>query len=254
MDRAERASETPLLLGLERNAIAMASYLHRVLAGLTDRERELSRGESLFRDGDPVESLFVVMTGELRVSCLLPHGPELTLQRAPAGAIVAENSLFARYYTCDARAIRLSTVRAVPVRRVAAALRGSSELAECWARHLEAEVHRARTHAEILSLKTVAERFDAWRALNPGALPSRGRWHELAEELGVSAEALYRELARRRAAAQERRPVSLALPATLQAALALSGERAPARRRSGIAPLHTVGRQGRGAKVSSAGR
>jgi CRP-like cAMP-binding protein len=198
MDEAERASDTLLLLGRERNAIAMASHLQRVLAGLTDRERELSRGESLFRDGDAVESLFVVMAGELRVTCLLPHGPELTLQRAPAGAIVAESSLFAPFYTCDARAARSSTVRAVPVQRVAAALRASCELAECWARHLEAEVHRARSHAEIVSLRTVAERFDAWRALNPGALPPRGKWYELAEELGVSAEALYRELARRR--------------------------------------------------------
>lgn len=86
MDLQEGASDTSLLLGLERTAIAMASYLQRLLAALTDRERELPRGESLFRDGDPVESLFVVMSGELRVTCLLPHGMELTLQRAPAGA------------------------------------------------------------------------------------------------------------------------------------------------------------------------
>lgn len=193
-----RASDTLRLLRLERSAMAVASYLNRILTALSQRERRLSRGESLFHDGDRVESLFLVVTGELRVSRLLPHGVELTLQRPTAGAIVHESSLSAERYACDAEAARSSTVRAVPVHRVLAAFRGSCELVQSWARHLEGELHRARTQAEILALRTVAERLDAWCALNSGALPPRGRWHQLAQEIGVSAEALYRELARRR--------------------------------------------------------
>ena len=192
------ASDTFGLLRLERSAMAVASYLNRILTALSERDRRLSPGESLFHDGDPVESLFLVLTGELRVTRLLPHGVELTLQRPTAGAIVHESSLFAGHYACDARAARTSTVRSVPVQRVVAALRRSCELAHSWARYLEGELHRARTQAEILSLRTVAERLDAWSVFNPGALPPRGRWHQLAEEIGVSAEALYRELARRR--------------------------------------------------------
>jgi CRP-like cAMP-binding protein len=43
----------------------------------------------------------------------------------------------------------------------------------------------------------VAERFDAW--LDEGhSLPEKGRWKDVAAELGVTREALYRELARRR--------------------------------------------------------
>lgn len=178
--------------------MAVASYLERVLTDLSERKRKLSPGESLFRDRDPVESLFLVATGELRVTRLLPHGVELTLQRPTAGAIVHESSLLAERYACDARATRASTVRVVPIQRVVAAFRGSCELVHSWARHLEWELHRARTQAEILSLRTVAERLDAWCALNSGTLPPRGRWQRLAEEIGVSAEALYRELARRR--------------------------------------------------------
>lgn len=196
------AAAEPVTLGgllyLERSAMAVASNLKRVLTDLSARERKLSRGESLFHDGAPVESLFLVVTGELRVTRLLPHGVELALQRAIACAIVHESSLFAERYDCDAEATRSSTVRVVPIQRAVAAFRGSSELACSWARHLEGEVHRARTQAEILSLRTVAERLDAWCALNWSALPSRGHWHRLAEEIGVSAEALYRELARRR--------------------------------------------------------
>lgn len=35
-------------------------------------------------------------------------------------------------------------------------------------------------------------------ALNGGALPAKGRWHDLATEIGVAPEPLYRELARGR--------------------------------------------------------
>ncbi len=53
--------------------------------------------------------------------------------------------------------------------------------------------------AEILSLRTVAARLDAWTAANHDRLPEKGAWKTLAAELATSPEALYRELARRRA-------------------------------------------------------
>ena len=59
-------------------------------------------------------------------------------------------------------------------------------------------VQAARLRAEIQSLPRVADRLDAW--LGEGnCLSQRGRWQEVAAELGVTREALYRELTRRRA-------------------------------------------------------
>jgi hypothetical protein len=40
-------------------------------------------------------------------------------------------------------------------------------------------------------------RLEAWLAWNDGVLPTKGAWKHLAEELGVSPEALYREITRR---------------------------------------------------------
>ena len=60
-------------------------------------------------------------------------------------------------------------------------------------------IQAARQRAEILALPRLADRLDAWLALGDGVLPPRGRRRELAAELGVTPEALYRELARRRA-------------------------------------------------------
>jgi CRP-like cAMP-binding protein len=70
--------------------------------------------------------------------------------------------------------------------------------ARAFASHLAYNVQRARAHAEILSMKRVAERVDAWVALNDGVLPPKGGWHHVAAEINVSPEAMYRELARQR--------------------------------------------------------
>jgi hypothetical protein len=49
-----------------------------------------------------------------------------------------------------------------------------------------------------LSLKTVAERLEGWLIWRGGGLPPKGAWKDIAAEIGVSPEALYRELAKRR--------------------------------------------------------
>jgi hypothetical protein len=87
-------------------------------------------------------------------------GLQLTLQRAGSGSIVAEASLFADRYHCDALAAEESAVRAVPMTMAKAAIESDPDLASALMRHLAGEVHRTRTRAEILSLKSVAARLD----------------------------------------------------------------------------------------------
>ncbi|MEQ1945426.1 Crp/Fnr family transcriptional regulator [Mesorhizobium sp. VNQ89] len=163
-----------------------------------DREQRLAAGSALFRLGDPVLSLFLVTAGELRLVRALPHGSQLTLQRARCASVLAEASLFADRYHCDVLAAEESAVRAVPVAKARSALESDPTLASLLMRHLAGEVHRTRMRAEILSLKSVAARLGAWMALNGDALPPKGRRHLVASEIGVTPEALYRELARRR--------------------------------------------------------
>ena len=178
--------------------LIMLGSLADTLSKLSQREQKLAAGDILFRSGEQVASLFLVTAGALRLTRALPHGFQLTVQRAAPGTILAEASLFADRYHCDATADEVSVLRVVPLRRIRAAFRHDSGLASALAHYLAHEVHRARAHAETLSLKTVAERVDAWTALNGGSLPAKGRWSQVASEIGVTAEALYRELARRR--------------------------------------------------------
>ena len=79
-----------------------------------------------------------------------------------------------------------------------ARLRGDPYFAEAWGRYLAHELQKARLHAEILSIKTVAKRLDAWIASHGGETPRKGEWKVVASEIGITPEAVYREMARRR--------------------------------------------------------
>ena len=179
--------------------IAIMSVSIDALWGENSCVCDLAAGQVLFRSGDPVRHLYRVEEGVVRLIRPLPHGEQLTLQTASGGALLAEASLFATAYHCDAIAFTEAQVRHTPIKRVKDALGGDPTLAQAFAQHPALEVQAARARAEIVSLKTVSARLDAWLALNGGTLPSRGRWHEVAGQLGVTPEALYRELAKRRA-------------------------------------------------------
>ena len=70
-------------------------------------------------------------------------------------------------------------------------------LANIWATHLARVLQRTRMNAEIRTLRRVSERLDAWLDMG-NELPEKGELQLLAQSLGCSREALYRELAARR--------------------------------------------------------
>jgi CRP-like cAMP-binding protein len=160
--------------------------------------RTLAAGEVLFRAGDPVRLLYRIEAGAMTLVRPLPHGADLVIQRARRGAILAEASLFAVTYHCDAVASGPTQLRGVSVERITRALERDQRLAQAFTRYLALEVQTARARAEVTSLKTVRARLEAWLALNGGELPPRGKWRDVAAEIGVTPEALYRELSARR--------------------------------------------------------
>lgn len=165
-----------------------------------DRNRNLGAGETLFRAGDRVNAIFLVVQGEVRLIRQQADGSHIILQRARSGQVVAESSRFAERYHCDGIAVtetRLAGISLGSFRRHEA----DASFALAFARHLAWELQRTRAKAEILAIKSVSGRIDAWLALNGSSLPAKGEWKDLAGEIGVTPEALYRELARRRARA-----------------------------------------------------
>lgn len=74
-------STSPLFHGMEADAIS------EVLAAAS--VRTLAVGESLFLQGDPVEALYVVESGRLKLSQVTPEGEEVVVRTAGEGAILA---------------------------------------------------------------------------------------------------------------------------------------------------------------------
>lgn len=159
--------------------------------------REFAAGDLLFRTGDPVVSMILLRAGQADLVRHTDHGLKMILQRAGPGQILAEASAWSDTYHCDAVAAEPCVTALLPRHVFVARLRSDPDLAELWARNLARAVQAARLRAEIRSLPRVADRLDAWLVVGH-SLPDKGRWQEVAAELGVTREALYRELSRRR--------------------------------------------------------
>jgi len=157
----------------------------------------LEPGQTLFHGGDPVRQVFLVTRGRMHLTRHGTAGQCAVLQRADAGDVLAEASAYSAQYHCAATAARPTRLCALPVHRFRDALRRDPALAEAWAATLARSVQAARMRAEIRGLRRVDQRLDAWLGENRH-LPPKGAWQDLADELGVTREALYRELARRR--------------------------------------------------------
>lgn len=163
------------------------------------RDTGLSLGETLFVAGGEVTGIYMVRSGRVHLQRYTTHGAQLVLQNAGPGGVIAEASAYSSRYHCDALAAEESVVASLSKERFLSELADSPELAQSWSALLARSVQAARLRAEIRSLPRVADRLDAWFG-EGNALPEKGRLQEVAAELGITREALYRELSRRRTA------------------------------------------------------
>lgn len=160
--------------------------------------KSFAKGEHLFHRDDPVRTLFLIVEGCVNLVRCQADGNQAVLQRSTAGTVLAEASLFSEQYHCDAVAAAATDAVLVPVAEVRRLLEHDLVFAGEWMAHLSGELLSARKRSEIAALRTVGARLDAWIAWNDDVFPARGDWRGLADELGVSSEALYRELSKRR--------------------------------------------------------
>jgi len=175
----------------------MSEFISDLLKMFDGRDRSLDAGEPLFHRGDPVSALYIVTDGEVHLIRYQENGDAIILQRAGAGDVLAEASLFSDRYHCAAVARTRTAATGIPRRALRARLREDPDFAEAWAAHFAREIQNTRFRSEVLSLRTVGARLDAWLTWHD-AMPPKGAWKELAFEIGVSPEALYREMAKRR--------------------------------------------------------
>jgi CRP-like cAMP-binding protein len=141
-------------------------------------------------------AMYFVRSGAIALERPMADGTALTLHLALEGMALAEASLFTEFYHCDAVARAPSTIATLPRSNFLTALRKSPDAALSLIEAQSKEVQGQRARIEILRLRRVSDKLDAW--LDLYGEPARGDWVKVAEAIGVSQPALYRELAKRR--------------------------------------------------------
>jgi len=186
----------------------MAGWLPRTvrIAGV---ERALKAGEVLFRAEQRTVGLYEVITGKLRLVRVDRAGREALLHVAVAGETLAEASLFASAYHCDAIATTNAVVRLYPKAIVLAEFERNPEAAQAFMAMLARQVMKLRTRVEQRNIHSARDRVRHYLALNTGAdgrnVKVTGTLKDLAGELGLTHEALYRTLADMAAAGEIKR-------------------------------------------------
>lgn len=179
-----------------QSALAVIPLKLRELA----ERRDVAKGETLFRLGEPLRRVFCVLAGEVRLTRHARGGMQIVLQRS-RGGFFAEASLHANAYHCDAVVAESGAILRFPARAFRDALADDAAFRDAWMSRLARELLKSRAQCERLGLRTAAERvvhyIESEGAGGSVTLTmSRKAW---AAELGLSHEALYRALSRLRA-------------------------------------------------------
>jgi CRP-like cAMP-binding protein len=163
-------------------------------------DRKLRAGETLFRAGAKAAGFYEVIEGKVRLVRLDRSGREAILQLAAAGDTLAEASLFSSAYQCDAVATTEAVVRLYPKAVVLHEFKHDPKFAQAFAAMLARQVMTLRTRLERRNIYAARDRLRHFLTVHAGAdghtvaLP--GTLKELAADLGLTHEALYRTLAR----------------------------------------------------------
>jgi len=162
-------------------------------------ERTLKAGQTLFRSGARTAGLYEVTRGKIRLVRVDRVGREAVLHVASAGDTLAEASLFSSTYHCDAIATTEAVVRLYPKAPVLAELERNPKVAKAFAAMLARQVMTLRTRLEQRNIRAARDRVHHYLAVNADAdgrtVAVSGTLKDVASELGLTHEALYRTLA-----------------------------------------------------------
>jgi len=161
--------------------------------------RSLARNEALFRQGEKVTAIYFVEAGRLRLERQTFDGRSLVVGTTSSGKFFVEAALFADIFHCDAVATEPSQVRVYPKAAVLDALRADPANAISFLSLVAHQVIELRHRIEIMKVRSAKERVMLYLDLNVGpdgrTVDLRSQLQDIAGELGLTREVLYRTLA-----------------------------------------------------------
>ena len=167
--------------------------------------RQLAKGEILFHEDDPAESMFSVLEGRLKLVRYSPRGKEMLLHLVRPGESFAEAALFGKgTYPASAVALENCRVWAIASHRLKDLIRSDPELGLAMLASVSVWTRKLAANLELLTQRRVEERLAVY-LLGRGAAAeiSDGDLIELAEpkhliaaQCGTAPEVLSRTLRR----------------------------------------------------------
>jgi CRP-like cAMP-binding protein len=161
-------------------------------------KRRLAARQTLFSEGDPSNGVYEVVSGKLKLEQTDTTGRPIVLGFASAGDTIAEASVFAPAYRCDATAMEESVVRVYPKAALFAEFERNPRAARAFMAVLAHRVTDLRSRLERRGLRSARDRVRHY--LRPSGQPRNrtvvlsGTLKDLAAELGLTHEVLYRTL------------------------------------------------------------
>lgn len=168
------------------------------LAGIVPVPRRVEAGAYLFQAGNKGLGIFRLVTGKIQLQRVTPDGTVVVMHKVRIGEIFAEASFFSGSYHCDALASDDTEVLLYPTQALTKCLRDDPQALWTFAAELARRIQGLRTRLELKQIRSASQRllqFLRLRCDTAGRLPIDGTLTHLAEELGLTREALYRALA-----------------------------------------------------------
>lgn len=160
--------------------------------------RDLVPGETLYRQGDPVEAVFAIEYGRLQLFTLTSEGKQVPLYTVRSGECVAEAALFAQYYCSDVVAEIRSRVRSFPIKALRDTLRDRPDLAAEFMTLQAARCNTLRVNLELRSFRSARARILRFIEISSPAgsrtVTLDRALKNVADDLGLTHEAFYRTL------------------------------------------------------------
>lgn len=161
--------------------------------------RAVAKGEVVFRVGTPARHVYFLLRGRVALHRFGPDGEEVPIHVAEAGEFFAEASMHADRYHCTAVALGVGDIAAIPSLALRAKVLSDPQFSMQWLETISAQLRRTRARVERLSIRSAAGRVrHLLVSEGRGKVPTYtlpGTVRELAAQLGLTHEALYRTLA-----------------------------------------------------------
>jgi CRP-like cAMP-binding protein len=173
--------------------------LDEVAKSLPLRRKSLPAGATLFRRGDPAVAVYWIEKGRIALVRHTVEGSRVKLFTAGPGESFAEAALFSDVYHCDAVAEVATRVLVVPKSALRTMLGRQRPAAQKFMTRLAHQVHDLRQRLELRNVRSARERVWRYLVSNVGedgtTVLLKGTLMELAADLGLAHEVLYRALA-----------------------------------------------------------